>query len=359
MKGIIPTGGRGTRMQPITFSANKHFIPVANKPLIYYPVETLVKAGIQEIGITYNPGGLEAAKDFLGDGSQWGIKITYILQEKAAGLANIIQVSKDFLNGESFVFHLGDNILVDGIDNQVKRFAGGKSNALVLYIKHKDNTRLGVPQFDKSGKFIKYLEKPKNPPNQFGIPGVYFFDSNVFKCFEGKDKIKASERGEFEISAPYNWLVDHQYLVDSFEYKGKWLDPGKFDDWIDANQFLLDNTLQTNLESEVDKNSSVQNRVSIGKDCQIINSKIRGPVSIEDGVLIKDSYIGPYTSISKNVVVDGSHVENSVLMEGVKILNVDRPIDSSLIGAETVITKDGSPTRTIKFFVGNKCQVEI
>lgn len=180
MKGIIPTGGRGTRMRPITFSSNKHFIPVANKPLILYPIETVANTGIKEIAITYNPGGLEEAKNLLGDGSQWGITITYVLQEKPAGLANIVEVCEEFVKGDSFVLHLGDNIFVEGINDAFEYFEKNKPNGLVTMLHHPDNRRLGVPYFDENGRLLKYVEKPENPLHDFAIPGLYFADSNFF-----------------------------------------------------------------------------------------------------------------------------------------------------------------------------------
>lgn len=360
MKAIIPTGGRGTRMRPLTFSTNKHFIPVANKPLIFYPVETIADAGINEVGITYNPGGLEEVKAYLGDGSKWDLSITYVLQEKPAGLANIVQVCEEFLNGDSFVLHLGDNIFVDGIKKEVEYFNSKKPDGLVTMIHHKENRRMGVPYFDDNGRLVKYVEKPENPPHDFAVPGVYFGNANFYKCFKGSSAIKPSERGEYEIPAAFQWLIDNGFRVDVVEYKGKWLDPGKFDDWIEANKYILENQLKENLECEVDNSSEIDGKVSLGKDCTIVNSKIHGPSIIGDNVTITDSEIGPLTSVAKGCEIVGSKVSNSVLMSGVKILDVkDHSIDKSLIGTDTqVIGKNGKGTAT-SLFVGEKCKIQL
>lgn len=360
MKAIIPTGGRGTRMRPLTFSTNKHFIPIANKPLIFYPIETVVEAGIKDIALTYNHGGLEEAKTLLGDGSQWGVHFTYVLQAEPKGLANIFQVCEEYLAGEPFVMHNGDNIFIDGIGDLVNYFLKEKPNALVTMIQHKDNRRLGVPLFDDKGKFIQYIEKPENPPNNFGIPGLYFFDNNIFKCFDGKDAIEPSARGELEISAPYNWLIDHKFRVDALEYKGVWMDPGKFDDWLEANKYLLENRLEEIRESQPDPTSKIHGKVSIGKDCMIVNCEIFGPVIIGDNVTIKDSKIGPFASISDNCDIVGSNLSNSVLMKGVKIFNGRlHPIEESLIGTDSeIIGVDGKEART-SLFVGEKCKIQI
>lgn len=359
LKAIIPTGGRGTRMRPITFSANKHFVPVANKPLIYYPVETVAKAGIKEIGITYNPGFLEEAQSILGNGEKWGVKFTYILQEKPAGLANIVEVCEEFIDGSGFVFHLGDNIFVEGINDLVEKFEKSGAAALVTMMQVKDNRRLGVPYFDDDGKFIEYVEKPENPPNHFGIPGLYFFDSVVFQAFKGDGAIQKSDRGELEIGSLYNWLIDNGHKVEAMEYKGKWLDPGKFDDWLFSNQYLLDRMLDEKIESDIDDDVVIENRVSIGKGCEINNSHIRGPVIVGDNVKITDSYIGPYTALSNDCELDHAHIENSVVMPRVKIRNVKKAIDSSIIGAESEIVGEDGPNSSAKLFIGEKCIVKI
>lgn len=359
MKAIIPTGGRGTRMQPLTFSTNKHFIPVANKPLIFYPIEAVAVAGINEVAITYNPGWLEMVKGYLGTGEKWGLKFTYILQQKPLGLANIFQVCEEYLAGDRFMMHLGDNIFTEGIKIYVDYFLKEKPNGLITMVHHPENWRLGVPYFDKKGRLIKYVEKPKKPPHDYAVPGLYFFDKNVFKCFRGKDKIKPSVRGEYEISSPYQWLIDHNYRVDVLEYKGKWLDPGKFGDWIEANQYLLDHNSNGEIQSKPDRKSIIHGRVGIGKSCKITNSQIRGPVIIGNDTIIKDAHIGPYTSISDECLIENSRLENSVLMQGVKIINVRQPIDNSLIGTETIISDVEGHSNCLELFVGEKSKIRL
>ena len=360
MKAIIPTGGRGTRMRPLTFSTNKHFIPVANKPIIFYPIETIVKSGIKDIAITYNPGGLDETKQILGDGSRFGANFTYILQEQPLGLANIFQVCEEYLNDEAFLMHNGDNIFVDGIENLVKYFLKEKPNGLVIYVKHPDNKRLGVPFFDEKGKFKRYVEKPDKPPNNFGITGLYFFDSNVFDCFRGKDAISPSERGELEISSPYNWLLAHNFKVDAIEYKGKWMDPGKFDDWLDANEYLLKHTLSENIESKPDDKTKIEGVLAIGRGCAILNSKIIGPTIIGDNVTIDSSEIGPYASISENCQIINSKLQNSVLMSGVKVLDVrSHPLTDSLVGTDTEVIGANGKGPTTSLFVGEKCKIQV
>ena len=332
---------------------------MANKPLIFYPVETLANIGVKEIAITYNPGYLEAVKNLLGDGHEWGLKFTYVLQEKPIGLANIVEVCEDFIGGDDFIFHLGDNIFVDGLKEVAEYFRKNRPNGLITMIHHPQNNRMWVPYFDKRGKLVKNVEKPENPPHDWAVPGVYFADKNFFKAFKGPERIKPSPRGEYEITAPFQWLIDHNYKVEAVEYKGKWLDPGKFDDWIIANECLLDKNVVTRIDSKLENDTIIENRVAIGKNCRISNSTIRGPVIIGDGVTIESSYIGPYTSICDNVEILSSHVENSVIMENAKISQINVPIDSSLIGAGSVVTNSTTTTRSYKMFVGSKCQIQL
>jgi len=359
MKAIIPTGGRGTRMQPLTFSTNKHFIPIANKPIIFYPLETIAEAGIKDVAITYNSGWLELVKSFLGSGSRWGLKFTYVLQEKPLGLANIFQVCEEYINGDRFLLHLGDNIFSAGISGLVKHFLKEKPSGMIAKVKHPENWRLGVPIFDSEGRLRDYIEKPKKPPNEYAVPGLYFFESVVFKCFNGKDKIKPSERGEYEILEPYKWLIRNGFRVDVVDYKGKWLDPGKFDDWLYANQYLLDTKVDNQQLSKPKDNSTIEGRVNIGKRCSISNSEIRGPVAIGDDIVIRNSYIGPYTSIADGCNIEGSHIENSVLMNAVTIKNVKQPMNESLIGTGAEITDENGPTDWLKLFIGEKSKVKL
>lgn len=358
MKAIIPIGGRGTRMRPVTFTANKHFIPIGNKPLIFYPIEAVVKAGVKEVAITYNPGQLEFAKEFLGDGSKWNVSFEYILQEKPIGLANIVEVCEKWVGDEKFFLHLGDNIFVDGIEDLVSYFEKSKSQGLLPMLHHGENTRMGVPYFDESGKLVKYVEKPKEPPHDFAVPGLYFADKTIFEAFKGKDKIKPSARGEYEIPDPFQWMIDHDYVVEVKEYAGKWLDPGKFDDWLDANQFLIDRNVMKETNSSIDETVVLEGRVSIGENCVISNSKIRGPVSIGNGVVIENSFIGPYTSIYHNSKISNCDIQNSVLMEGVVLEDVEKTVDSSIIGphCEMRLAKD---IRHINVFLGELSVVNL
>ncbi len=359
MKAIITAGGRGTRMRPLTFSSNKQLIPLANRPLIFYSLEAIACLGIKEIGINYNPGQLEELKTALGTGQRWGVKLTYFLQEKPLGLANIIEVAQPFVGKSKFLMHLGDNIFYGGIKSLFDYFLKEKLNALAPVIHHPENKRMGVPYFDKKGRLKRYVEKPKKPPHDLAVPGLYFFDDHVFGCFKGKDKIKPSKRGELEIGSCYEWLVKHGYQVGTKEFKGVWRDPGKFDDWLETNQFLLDQEIENDSGSRLRKDVKLGGRVKVGKQCKIKNSYLRGPSIIGDKVIIENSFIGPYSSIGDESEIYGAKIENAILVKKVKINNPNKPLDSCLIGQESIVDGNHRVSDAIELFVGNQCLIKL
>jgi len=358
MKAIITAGGKGTRMRPLTFSSNKHLIPIANKPLLFYAIETVIDAGIKEIGINYNPGQLEELQTVLGNGKKFNAKFTFILQDKPLGLANIVQVSEKFIGKDKFVMHLGDNIFYGGIKKLVAYFDQSVSSGLLTILHHPENSRMGVPYFDKKGNLKKLVEKPEKPPNDWGIHGLYFADKNIFKCFSGKDKIKPSTRGEYEIPAAFQWLIDHNYQVETKEFTGIWRDPGKFDDWLDTNRFLLDHELTENKYS-IDNTVKIEGRVKIGKRCHIKNSTIRGPVIIGDNVRIENSFIGPYCSINDECVISNAQLENTILLKNVQIIRPNKAIDNSLIGESSKVEGNNHLRDMLELFVGNQCSLKV
>ena len=360
IRGLIAAGGRGTRLRPITYTQNKHLIPIANKPMLFYPIETLVRAGIKDIGIVVPPESRDEVENVVGNGNAWGVKITYILQPYPGGLAHVIYVAKDFLNSSKFVFHLGDNIFRSGIEKPLKKFLDTGANGLLTILKHEENWRLGVPYFDKEGKLIDLKEKPKNPPHKYAIPGVYFADHHIFECFGGKDKIKPSARGELEILDAYKYLLEHGYNVETCRISGWWKDPGQMKDLIDVNRIVLDEFDGEIIEGRVDNASDIVGDIKIEKGTKVINSKIRGPVVIGKNCVIKNSFIGPYTSIYHESKVINSEIENSVILKGALIEDVVGRIGDSLIGNFAAVTRDknGLP-KVHNFLIGDNSTVDL
>ncbi len=336
MKAIIAAGGRGSRLYPLTFTNNKHLIPIANKPLLFYPIEDIAEVGIKQVGIIVNET-RSSIENAVGSGKKWGLKITYIDQPEPLGIGHVVKISENFLQGEPFVYHLGDNIFTNGIKKPFDHFATKKPDAVLTIIQHDENFRLGVPYFDKSGKLEKVVEKPKNPPNSYGVPGLYFFNHHVFEAFHGKEQVQPSIRGEYEVPDLYSYLIEHGYQVDTAEIDGQWIDPGKFDDSLEANRILLDIRGINDIKGIVDKSSTIQGKVAIGKGSNIVNSRIYGPATIGEHVHIENAYIGPYTSIANGCEIRSATIEDSILMERVDITDVKGKIVASMIGKDATV----------------------
>lgn len=353
MKGLILAGGCGRRLRPLTFSGAKQLIPVANKPIIFYGIEALVKAGIKELGIVIG----EIAKeihDAVGNGEKWNIRITYIPQEAPLGLAHAIKISKEFLGDEPFIMYLGDNILKEGIEDFVHQFEKNKPNALILLTKVPNPQEFGVAVLDESGAVKQLIEKPKEPPSNLALVGVYLFDPEVFTAIEN---IKPSWRNELEITDAIQWLLDNRFSVESHMVKGWWKDTGKPDDIIEANLLVLEGIESVNNGRQ--KDSEINGRVRTEKGAVIERSIVRGPVIIGKNAKIIGSYIGPFSSIGDNTVIENSEIENSVIMEGAQIRNVEKRIDRSIVGKNVVISVTTKSPRTHKFILGDQSYVQI
>jgi glucose-1-phosphate thymidylyltransferase len=361
MKAIIAAGGKGTRLLPLTYSTNKQLLPIANKPLLLYPLETIIKSGIKEVGIIVNETRKEV-EGLLGDGKKLGIKITYIDQPKPLGVAHVVKISEKFVNGDDFVYLLGDNIFTAGLKKPLKQFKRKKADAVLIVVEHQENYRLGVPYFDDKGKLIKVVEKPVKPPNNFGVPGMYLFSSKVFKAFKGKDRVKPSARGELEIVDLYNYMIKKGNKVEAVEIDGYWRDPGKFDDALETNKLLLELTVKKGsrkIKGSVDRSSKLTDGIVLGKGSQIINSQIVGPVIIGENVEIRNSYVGPYTAIADKCELVNSKVEYSILLEDVHITDVKGKIEASMIGKHTEISVTKQRVPTYSFRVADHCRIDI
>jgi glucose-1-phosphate thymidylyltransferase len=356
MKALIAAGGSGTRLRPLTFSSNKHLLPVANKPLLLYPLESILETGIKEIGVVVNET-RPAVETLLGDGSAWGVSITYIPQEKPLGLGHVVNISREFLGGDPFVYHLGDNIFSQGILKPFTKFEQEKPDALLTIVEHEENYRLGVPYFDSEGKLQKVVEKPQNPPHKFAVPGLYFFTSKVFEAFEGDHQVKPSARGEYEITDLYTYLLDQGYRVLTEEIDGRWMDPGKFTDMLDANAYLLDEKKESLTLGDVDVGSVLEGVVEVGEGTRIRRSTIFGPVSIGSNCLIEDSIVGPHVSIDSGCKLEQVTVKDSVVMRDSSLMAVDKPLTHSFIGKNTEVWEERNESVTL--FIGDHCKVRL
>lgn len=347
MKGLVLSGGKGTRLRPITFTSAKQLLPIANKPVLFYCLEQLAEAGVTDVGIVVGETKAEI-REAVGDGSRFGIRATYIEQDTPAGLAHAVMISEPFLKDDPFIMVLGDNLLRDGVKSIVEEFRGNPTNCQILLTRVKNPNQFGVAEL-RDGKVVRLVEKPKGFVSDLALVGVYLFDANVFKAVR---QIKPSFRGELEITDAIQWLVSNGYLVRPHLVTGWWKDTGKLEDILEANRMVLDGITET-LRGRIDERSRVEFKVSLAEDVSVENSVIRGPAAIGPGSRIVDSYIGPFTSIAANCTIKGVEVEHSIILEGCTVEGAGSRIIDSLMGRNVVIRKGDGQPRAYHFMLGD------
>lgn len=354
MKGLILSGGTGSRLFPLTYTNAKQLIPVANNPILFRVIECIRDAGIDDIGIVV---GSTAAKikEAVGRGDRWGVNITYIEQEQPLGLAHAVKISRDFLGDDRFVMFLGDNVIQGGISPLIADFARSDWTSQIVLTQIEDPRQYGVAELGDDGRIVRLVEKPKNPPSDLALVGIYMFDHNVFKAV---DAIRPSWRGEMEITDAIQWLVDNGYAVHPYVHHGWWIDTGKREDMLEANDLVLEE-IDYKIEGYVDRDSQVGRRVTVQRGAEIINSVIRGPAIIGENTRIVNSYIGPFTSIYHDVLVENSEIEHSMVLEKSQILNIEARIQDSLIGRDVVITRSPIKPKAHKLTLGDHSRVGI
>jgi glucose-1-phosphate thymidylyltransferase len=353
MKGLILSGGKGTRLRPLTFTQAKQLVPVANKPVLFYGIEALRDAGIQEIGIIVGDT-REEIREACGDGSRWGVRITYIEQDQPLGLAHAVLVARDFLGKDAFVMYLGDNILKSGITSLVETFKARKPSSLILLTPVPDPTMFGVAEL-KDGRVSKLVEKPKEPRSNLALVGVYMFDERIF---EAARAIKPSGRGELEITDAIQYLVDQGYEVQPHLVSGWWKDTGKIEDILEANRFILED-MAGRIEGRIDAASRINGNVVLEAGAVVKNSTIRGPAIVGRDTEITDSYVGPFTSIQSRCRIVRTEIEHSIVLEGSEITDVGARIDESLIGRDVKIYKCPAKPSAFRFMVGDKSEIGV
>jgi glucose-1-phosphate thymidylyltransferase len=353
MKGLILSGGKGTRLRPLTFTQAKQLVPVANKPVLFYGIEALRDAGIRDVGLVVGET-KDEIRAAAGDGSRWGLRITYIEQEAPLGLAHAVKISRGFLKDEPFVMYLGDNILKSGIVSLVREFEDKKPNSMILLTPVPDPQMFGVAEL-REGKVVRLVEKPKEPKSNLALVGVYLFDRNVF---EAVNAIRPSGRNELEITDAIQYLVDKGYEVQAHFVSGWWKDTGKLEDILEANRLILE-TIQSRNEGAVDGASRLNGQVAIEKGVVLRNTTVRGPAIIGEGTEIVDTYIGPFTAVGRNCRIVGTEIEHSIVLDGSEIVDIGSRIDESLIGREVKIYKCPPKPSVFRFMVGDKSEIGI
>ncbi|MBM4422152.1 MAG: glucose-1-phosphate thymidylyltransferase [Chloroflexi bacterium] len=354
MKGLILSGGKGTRLYPLTYTRAKQLIPVANEPVLFRVIRAIRDAGIHDIGIVVGDTAAEI-REAVGDGSRWGVGITYIPQSAPAGLAHAVKESLPFIGDDRFVMFLGDNVIQGGISSLIRQFADSHWNSQIVLTAVNDPRQYGVAELNGDGSIKRLIEKPKEPPSNLALVGIYMFDRHIREAVHA---IKPSFRNELEITDAIQWLVDQGHAVHPYIHKGWWIDTGKPGDMLNANDHVLEE-VSPRIEGAVDAASKVDFRVTVERGAVIENSVVRGPTIIGEDTVIRDSYIGPFTSIYHHCLIEFSEIEHSIVLENSKILDVPYRIADSIIGRNATITRSEIKPKAIKMNLGDYSQVGI
>jgi glucose-1-phosphate thymidylyltransferase len=354
LKGLILSGGAGTRLRPITHTSAKQLVPVANKPVLFYGIEALVDAGVTEIGIIIAPETGDEIREAVGDGSAFGAAITYIVQDEPAGLAHAVLTAEEFIGGAPFVMYLGDNLLADGLRSLVASFREAGPDALILLTPVSDPQSYGVAELDGE-RIVRLVEKPKEPPSNLALVGVYLFGPLIFDAARA---LEPSWRGELEITEAIQGLIEEGRTVHSEVVSGWWKDTGRLADMLEANRLVLEE-VETRIEGEVDEASRVEGRVVIEKGAVVAGSVVRGPAVIGAGARIEDAYVGPYTSIGNEVRVCRAEIEHSIVLAGSVVEDLGTRMEASLLGREVKLTRSDGMPKTLRMLVGDKSEIEM
>lgn len=355
MKALVLSGGKGTRLRPLTHTMPKQLVPVANEPILGYVFHHIKDAGIKDVGVVVSPETQKDVRQFLGKGSRWRVRITYIPQQQPLGLAHAVKIARPFLGNSPFVMYLGDNLLAQGIKEFMEEFHSTNPDALI-FLKEVDNPRaFGVAVLNKKGQITKLVEKPKNPPSNLALVGVYFFSPSIHEAIE---RIRPSGRGELEITDAIQELMRSGGSVTGQILKDWWLDTGKKDDFLAANTVVLDDYIKRHIQGKVDSKSKVFGRVRIEKTARIVNSSLRGPVVIGKRCEIVDSFIGPYTTIGHGTHIINSAIEHSVILDKCYVENIAR-LEDSLIGREAKVVHVRNHSRALRLLIGDNNVVEV
>jgi glucose-1-phosphate thymidylyltransferase len=355
MKGLVLSGGSGTRLRPLTHTGAKQLVPVANKPIIFYVLDNMANAGILDIGIIISPETGEEIKRFVGNGDRWRASTTYIVQDHPAGLAHAVWTARDFLKDEPFVMYLGDNLIGGGIQRFVEKFQAEKPDAQIL-LKPIDNpTAFGIAEVNERGEVVRLIEKPKAPCSNLALVGIYLFSPRIFDAIQ---EITPSLRGELEITDAIGKLIHWGAVVQSEIIDEWWLDTGKKDDLLNANRVVLDEWIQRDIQGSVEGSSVVTGRVVIPNASVVKDSTIRGPVVLGENVLVERSFVGPYSSIGDGCILRESSVEHVVLLEKCRVEKIQR-LEDSVVGKGSVVRRKSALTESLCLMVGDDCTVEV
>ncbi|HXG36579.1 MAG TPA: glucose-1-phosphate thymidylyltransferase [Dehalococcoidia bacterium] len=353
LKGLILSGGKGSRLRPFTYTNAKQLVPIANKPILFYAIEQLVECGIRDIGIVVGDTA-EQVQAAVGDGSDFGASIRYIPQDAPLGIAHAVKIAQDYLRGSPFVMYLGDNFVLGGIGHLVETFRGNGANCQILLHPVTNPQAFGIAEMSE-GRVVRVVEKPSQPVTNLAVIGIYMFDKNVFQAVE---QLKPSARGELEITDTIQYLIDNGFSVKAEVLDHYWIDTGKMDDILEANRVIL-GTLTPRIEGEVDERSRLYDCVVLERGSSVRNSVIRGPAIIGPGSQVEDCYVGPHTSIGTGCRIKGARIANSIIMEQTVIEDIHWPLEQSLIGRNVQLRGGPNVGGSYSLTLGDHSQINM
>jgi glucose-1-phosphate thymidylyltransferase len=353
LKGLILSGGKGTRLRPITHTSAKQLVPVANKPVLFYGIEAMAAAGIRDVGIIIAPETGDEIRAAVGDGAAFGVRVTYVVQDEPLGLAHAVLTAERYLADAPFVMYLGDNLLQGGIVDLVEAFRSNQPDALILLTRVLDPQNYGVAQL-ADGKVVRLIEKPSQPPSDLALVGVYMFTGAVHDAARA---IKPSGRGELEITDAIQHLVDSGLRVEPHVVQGWWKDTGRLDDMLEANRLVLDN-IERRIDGEL-VDAQIEGRVVLEAGARLERCTVRGPAIIGPSARLTDAYVGPYTAVGEGCVIENAEVEHSILLAGSSVRGLNGRMESSLLGRNVAIGRDGRQPRAYRFMVGDNSEINI
>ncbi len=356
MKALVLAGGAGTRLRPLTYSGAKQLVPVANRPILFYVLDNLVDAGIHDIGIVISPETGAEVRAALGDGAAWGARLTYILQDRPAGLAHAVKTARVFLGDDEFCMFLGDNLIGTKIRGPVEAFLAAPTIAASVMLKEVSNpSQFGDAEVDEAGTVVRLVEKPKEPRSNLALVGIYLFRPDIFTAI---DRIRPSARGELEITDAISMLLELGRVVRFDRVSSWWLDTGKKDDLLLANDTVLDDWLVHEIKGTTDGESRLSGRIRIAEGAQMVRSTVRGPVIIGARSRIVDAHIGPFTSIGDDCVIERASVDHCIILNGAQVRDIGR-LEDSVIGRRVVVQPGETRQGALNLLVGDDCRVEL
>jgi len=352
VKALVLSGGKGTRLRPLTYTMPKQLIPVANQPILHYVMDQISHLGVREVGVIVSPETGSAIRESIAP-NPWGFDLTFIPQNEPLGLAHAVQTARGFLKDESFLMYLGDNLIGRDLKHFEEEFQSAKPGAMILLKEVEDPRLFGVAEVNGDGRITRLIEKPKNPPSNLALVGVYLFSPAIHEAI---DAIKPSWRGELEITDAIQKLMENGHNVHSFVLDSWWLDAGKKDDLLEANRIVLDECARCEIQGVVDPESRVVGRVTLKEGSRVSRTEVRGPVNIGPGTVIEDAFIGPYTSIGKNCVIKNSTLEHCVLFDGVRLEGVDR-LEDTILGSNSIVRRVNGNHHALRLMIGDDAEV--